>query len=65
MGVRHANPGGSMATLPAIATPWPVPSDSHLDLDRTPYVLYGVEYINLVSLAPGSERFGQYSWLYA
>ena len=27
-------------------------SDSHLDLDRAPYVLYGVKYIDLVSLAP-------------
>ena len=26
--------------------------DSHLDLDRAPYVLYGVKYIDLVSLAP-------------
>ena len=34
----HAN------TLP------PVASGSHLDLGRTPYGLYGVEYIDLVSL---------------
>ena len=27
-------------------------SDSYLDLDRAPYVLYGVKYIDLVSLAP-------------
>ena len=27
-------------------------SDSHLDLIRAPYVLYGVKYIDLVSLAP-------------
>ena len=27
-------------------------SDSHLDLGRVPYVLYGVKYIDLVSLAP-------------
>ena len=26
-------------------------SDSHPDLSRAPYVLYGVEYIDLVSLA--------------
>ena len=26
-------------------------SGSHLDLDRVPYVLYGVKYIGLVSLA--------------
>ena len=25
-------------------------SDSHLDLGRAPYVLYGVKYIDLVSL---------------
>ena len=29
-------------------------SDSHLDLDRAPYVLYGVKYIDPVSLAPFS-----------
>ena len=27
-------------------------SASHLDLDRAPYTLYGVKYIDLVSLAP-------------
>ena len=27
-------------------------SDSHLDLVRAPYVLYGVKYIDLVPLAP-------------
>ena len=27
-------------------------SDSHLDLIRAPYILYGVKYIDLVSLAP-------------
>ena len=26
--------------------------DSHLDLSRAPYVVYGVHYIDLVSLAP-------------
>ena len=34
----------------------PVPgataSDANLDLSRAPYVLYGVKYIDLVSLAP-------------
>ena len=29
-----------------------VASDSHLDLDRAPYVLYGAKYIGPVSLAP-------------
>jgi hypothetical protein len=29
-------------------------SDSHLDLGRAPYVLYGVKYIDLVSRAPFS-----------
>ena len=28
--------------------------DSHLDLGRAPYALYGVTYIDLVSLAPFS-----------
>ena len=34
-------------------------SDSHLDLSRAPYVLYGVKYIDLVSLAlpPGIVVF--------
>ena len=27
-------------------------SQPHIDLDRAPYVLYGVKYIGLVSLAP-------------
>ena len=31
-------------------------SGSHLDLDRAPYVLYGVKYIDLVSLAPVSGQ---------
>ena len=30
---------------------------SHLDLGRAPYVLYGVKYIDLVSLAPCSDLF--------
>ena len=32
-------------------------SDSHLDLGRAPYVLYGVKYIDLVSLAPFSGQW--------
>ena len=32
----------------------PAARGSHLDLDRAPYVLYGVKYIDLVSLAPFS-----------
>ena len=40
-------------------------SDPHLDLSRAPYVLYGVTYIDLVSLAPVSgqryrEQRGQF-----
>ena len=31
-------------------------SGPHLDLDRAPYVLYGVKYIDLVSLAPFPGR---------
>ena len=31
-------------------------SGSHLDLDRAPYVLYGVKYIDPVSLVPVSGR---------
>ena len=31
-------------------------SDSQLDLIRTPYVLYGVKYIDLVPLAPFPGR---------
>ena len=34
-------------------------SDSHLDLDRAPYLLYGVKYIDLVSLAPVSGRLAK------
>ena len=35
-------------------------SDPHLDLGCAPYVLYGVKYIDLVSLAPfsGSIEYG-------
>ena len=38
-------------------------SDSHLDLGRAPYVLYGVKYIDLVSLALPAGRGAQGSGL--
>ena len=36
---------------------------SHLDLSRAPYVLYGVKYIDLVSLGAFVSRFPPYFFL--
>ena len=33
-----------------ILAQYPPSNDSYLDLDRAPYVVYGVKYIDLVSL---------------
>ena len=40
--------------MPAVVMIIPLASGSHLDLSRAPYDLYGVKYIDLVSLAPFS-----------
>ena len=57
-----ANPLTTWATGLKMSNMWwrlRLASGAHLDLGRAPYVLYGVKYIDLVSLAPFSGQMVQ------